>query len=428
MTSGQRGGLALAFVAVIGVALVRPVLTADGDPSSAPKPAPSETPTEEPSPSPTETTTPTPTPTPTPTETPEPDVPPDELATAFPDDCLDPQPLPEEPGAIAAISERGTVIASPTGDVQARITGADGPVGFSPSGEHLLTGAGLLFGLDGGGAGPMFGDAVLAWAWSPQADCALAVDEDGRLLVASPDAEPSVLIDDIPVLNFALSATRLAISTEPGIISTYNLRSGRLVGDPAPLKGGSESHLIGWRGASLLYAAGDGRSFTVRSITARPGGTRSDRFAGNVGPFGVSACGDRLLGVSPDGDLLDIETGDNFGDPAYDYAAPACSPDGAFIAVARKPDGAPESEFRMVFLESDGTFREPVATGGQGAETAAEWSPSGERLVFLKATKGGALEVWYAAAEGGGASGIRVAPARGSADWNVTPPTGLPAQ
>ena len=82
----------------------------------------------------------------------------------------------------------------------------------------------------------------------------------------------------------------------------------------------------------------------------------------------------------------------------------------------------------MVILDSEGDFVQTAGPGEEGAEGSPEWSPSGSQLIFVKQVSANAGEIWYAAATGGGSSEVRVAIAPGSMDWNVTPPSGLPAQ
>ena len=417
MTSGQRGGLAVAFVAVIAVVLVRPVITGDDEPTSR-----------EPSGAATTEETPTESPTPTPTETDAPEGPPSELTAAFPRRCLTPEALAAEPGLVAAISTRGTFIATPSGDVEARIEGADGPIGWSPSGRYLLTGAGLLFGADGASMGPLFGDAVNAWAWSPQSDCAFAIDATGQLIVVpASGGTPTVLLES-PVQNFAVSTDRIAVSSEPGLFSIYNLRSGRLVGESTPIKGGPVATLVGWRGTSLVYASGSERALDLRAIEASADGTRDTKLGVKVGPALAVPCGDRLIGVTPSEGLVDVDSGEALGDDAFRYGRPACPPDGSYIAVPRRPRNDAASTFQLVLLDPDGTFVQEAGPGGPGDEGTPEWSQSASQLIFLKATGADVAEVWYAASGGGGPSGIKAAVAAGSIDWNVSAPRGIPAQ
>jgi hypothetical protein len=424
MTPGQRGGLALAFVAAITVVLIRPVLEADDSAArglaARPTPVAEESETAEP--------TPTEEPTPTPSEMTEPEtVPPRRLSAAFPESCLTPQPLPVEPGLLAATSGPGITLSAATGEQgQATLTDIPGPVGFSPSGDYLLSGSGLLF-QDGRPGGDLFGTTVEAWAWSPQADCALAIDGEGRLLIAEPGDDRTLLLDgSVRVLAFAISPGRVAVVTED-FLSVYDVRSRRIVGQGLPLRVGAEVVLAGWRGASLLVFTEADDGAELHAITPRPNGRpRDEVLATALAPVAPSPCGDRLIAVTSAGALLDVETGEQLTDTAYRFGTPACSPGGTLIAAPRYAADARPNSARMAILDSNGGFLQNAGPGGRGAEVNAEWSPSGSQLIFVKQTGRRSGTVWYASTSGGGSTEIPVALAPGSLDWNVSPPTGLP--
>lgn len=424
MTPGQKGGLALAFVAALIVVLLQPVL--DADETSARSAIAEGTPsTEEPSPQPTPTEEPTEEPSPTPTETPaEIAAIRTRLASAFPETCLAPQPLPTEPGQIASVSDGGISIGSPTGGSGALITDIPGPIGWSPSGQYLFAG-GLLFDIGGNDQESIFDDPVAAWAWSPQADCVVAVDGSGRVLIGDPGGEPVTLLEG-PALAFTVSAARLAVVTEPSVLSIYDVRSRRLTGEPIPLDPSGEMVLAGWRGGSLLYLAEGEGGAELHSVTPRPAGSRDEVIASGLAPIAPVPCGDRFIAVSSEGALLDVNTGEELTDPAFRFGAPSCSAGGTFIAAQRLATDAPQNQAQIVILDSDGGYIQDAGPGGAGAEGSPEWSPSGSQLIFVKQTGGGTGEVWYAEAGGGGSSEIAVDIAPGSLDWNVTAPTGLP--
>ena len=432
MTPWQRGGWAIAFVAAVIVVLLQPVLDArDGAPASDKKPiaeatpTPTQTPTPTPTEEPTPTPSPTPTPTPTPTATPEPEVP-EELVAQLPEECTLPQALPAEPGAVAALSSDGLVVARPTGEVQTTIEGIAGPIGWSPSGEFLLTGVGDLYTADGSELGPMFGAPVEAWAWSSQGDCAVGLDEAGSLLIAAPESDPTTLIDE-GALGFALSASRIAIAFQPGELAVFDMRSGELAGEPAPIDPNRVAFFAGWRGASLLYATEAGNGVDLHSVTPRGSGSRDQVIAEDLAPVLPEACGERLIALTSDGSLVDVDSGDVISDEAYVFGAPACSAGGTYIAAPRREPDQGLQQFQMVVLNSDGGFNQTAGPGSTGAEGSPDWSPD-SLLIFVKQVSSDEGEFWYAGATGGDSSNVRVSVEPGSLDWNVTPPSGLPVQ
>ena len=427
MTNGQRGGLAIAFVAAIGVLLAGPVLNAEeGDAPSTPPAtaAPTEEPSEEPSEEPLPTEEPTEEPTEAPTEEPPAGLP-DAFTETVPDGCLEAEALPE-PGSVATFAPSEEIeVASLSGGAatQIDVEGSAFPLGFSPSGSYLAYGAPSLVTADGGEIEGPSGGPYTQWAWSPQSDCLLALSEEQSLVAYEPEGETVPLLDaGVAGFTIAPSGGRVAVFAADGTIGMYNLRSGRLI---AQSESGPQGTIVplGWSGRNLFAGLAQQQGLDVARIRAGGGTVSIADIPALLLPGTMERCGDLLLGVDPRERLVNVRTAEPFGDSAFRYGRPSCSPDSSFVAAPRRPRDSQPSAFRLAILDSNGGFVQEVGTGGGGAEGLPDWGPSG--VVYLRQTGRQQAQLIYAQTDDIGPLGPQVG-SRPVFDWSATPPSGIP--
>jgi hypothetical protein len=241
MTS-VRGLAAVVFVALFGYFLAGPVLRSDDDAGPGPR-----------------AVVPTPAPRPEATRSAPGAESPTRLLTRYPRACLRPVARPEGTGLVAAYNVDGShgeqvVVATVEGETVATIRDpapiVRPPIGWSASGRYLATGEqGLFWTADGEAV--LIGDVQHGmvsglrgtWAWSPIADCGLAI-VNGALHVVGVDpfvtVGPSRELLPGGVLHFAFTpdggSAVVAIERPAGpIFLTADLRTGRIRRGGRPL-------------------------------------------------------------------------------------------------------------------------------------------------------------------------------------------------
>lgn len=230
-----RGLAALVFVALFGYFLAGPVLRSDDGTGPGPRRA-------------------------APTDSGDPDQQkpprsgaalPDRLVNRYPRECLRPIARPEGSGLVAAYEDEQIGIVTPSGDAVATITDVAPvvrpPIAWSPSGRYIAAGPQGLF-WDANGDVVLFANGEFAhgmvfhasgqWAWSPIADCGLAI-QDGGLWATTIDPFKSgagIELVEEGVLSFTFTpdGRRVVFVTgRPGhrgerALFTANLETGRI--------------------------------------------------------------------------------------------------------------------------------------------------------------------------------------------------------
>ena len=349
---------------------------------------------------------------------------PTKLAAPYPKACLRAAASPS-PGLIAAFDGSAVSSITPTG---ARVFAlqAEPPVGFSAGGTYLATAGADLWTDTGEHVGIVFSRPVSTWAWSPVGDCIVGVDKS-RLVVAEPEAKPTVLVHGIPVTTFGFSPDGdrivFAVGGEGRTAGIWmaDLRSGEV----KILQSSIGWILMGWSRADrpILFrdtsvgerAVKDGLGFLPSDVTTRCG----DEI--------VTISRDRLamVGVSGAPEYIDA-------DRRFRYTAVTCEPTGELLVTVRYEKGSP-GQTSLAVLRRDGTFVREVAQQSS-VEDGPMWGPRGTGVVFAGEVGGegaaGPL-VWFVP-EGGTAraTGLRVDGIGDGLDawldWSATPPLGHP--
>ena len=223
------------FVTLIAAVLAGPsLLSADGDdPPACVTPSPETEATSDPRRSP-----------PSP---PSPDTAPERLLNRYPRECL--RPVARRGGGlVAAYTGKAIKIVTTAGNAVATITDVAPvvrpPVSWSPSGRYLAAGPKGLF-WDADGEVVLFANGEFAhgmvssragrWAWSPIADCGVAL-QDGGLYATTIDPAvtgPGVQLvaDDVVTFSFSPNGRKLHFVSSDGSersIWTANLMSGAI--------------------------------------------------------------------------------------------------------------------------------------------------------------------------------------------------------
>lgn len=321
---------------------------------------------------------------------------PEVMKIAYPAACLKQARPPEGFGLVAAEQPEGISIATPIGQSIASIR-ARGPVGFSPSGRFLATDDGKVWTATGDKVGPLFDDSTAGWAWSPVADCVVAAGRRG-LIVGIPKGERirRLVTQEVDTFAFSPSGDRLLVvmaSTDPkrgGIwLADLKEREMRVL---MPLKESAERWVFyGWSRAErpILVAAGG------------KGGPRTDRPLVSFLPVGSSStCGDEIV-VADKGRLatFGVTSTPEFlaADDRYHILSVTCAPNGRFLAAVRVLKGTGPDAARLVLLERDGSFVDPL-TRGLYRDRTPTWGPSGTGVVLVRRPVGGdeaAQQVWF---------------------------------
>ncbi len=359
---------ALIFLTALALVLVQPVLNADDEPSSRARGGgPSETPGE-----------------------PEDDK--VELIARYPKRCM--RPVETSSSSYVAARRGSRALIGPPGGPPVAAIPVDGDVAWSASGRFLAERGGIVVDRGGTPRGALFYRPA-QWQWSPVADCALAVTENGTLTYSiSGTPRLGIKLLDAPVeeFDFSPNGRRLALVVEGRGLFVANLELGPVVQEtdgPASLVGWFSNRSVLYSksegSGKLRFAIGSGKTTVVRG--ARAGGT-------------FVRCRDRRLlaalateATPPLAELVSLGGGMKrevlAAPPArYDgYSDATCSPNGRFLAAsALKRSGA---KGPLVLLRSDGTFVRVLAPG----RTAnPEWSEDG--LLFVKFGAAGRGRLW----------------------------------
>ena len=356
------------------------------------------------------------------------------------------------PGLVAGAGPARVHIATPAGDDVASVP-ADPPVGWSPSGRLLATGPhGDLWRADGTPftaretQRAFVSNRRLSWAWSPAADCALALDADGVLYVidadtrGAPQSYAEIAVER-GAESFAWSpdGRRFAVVVDRGAarrILVARLPRPRWLEVKRFYPRVCCVTLGGWSpdGRHLLYWAGPGVSAMADGWPLRSVSGAGVHLWGSTlpTPGAITECGDRLVGLVG-GDRHQQGNQIAVLRPARrpevlsgrsTYRGPSCSATGEYIAVSR--DG------RLEVIRSDGA---PVIDPGPDdllTELAPEWGPPGTGVLVVRQAHV-FRQLWFLP-EGGSESGYTTtlypgsAPLRSLFDWSATPPTDLPLE
>lgn len=364
---GVKAVAALCFLIGIGIALVQPILDADGEGEPRVKRKVAEPGHDQPG---------------------EPgDAGPVDLTARYPKRCMQ-KARGARSGLVAA--RRGSVadIGFPGRRPLARI-GVEGDVAWSPSGRFLAERGGRVFDQSGNPQGALFFEPR-EWQWSPVADCALAVTGRGSLTFSIPGTtRKSIELLSEPVVDFDLSPNgrRLAAAVEGGGLWIADLRGGSIV----QATDGAAS-IVGWfSNRSVLFSKSEG-SGKLRYAA----GPKTRVVRGATAEATLVRCPDRVLLVS-EGDAPLTELLSHRGKIQSDvlqapprrfkgYSAATCSPDGGFIAASTigRRDRGP-----LVLLTARGELTTQLASG----RTAnPQWTRDG--LMFVRFGNGGSGRLW----------------------------------
>jgi len=387
---------------------------------------------------------------------------PDEVAfsSAYPQQCLSAVARPK-PGLVAAVRGGYVGLAPPGGARSARFR-AQGPIQFSPSGNFLLTGRGEIIKVDGGRRFNVVEGRSPSWAWSPVADCALALDGSGSLLLGRPavDAPRSLIPSEVGAVHdmvFSRDGQRVAFLAASGAdapplhVWIAHLDDGRAVIARSYLSGAVS--LLGWANDRRVLvthapaALGAGGGHRVQGLRREPLADASVvRYVATVRPHGsFTRCGGRALvevrgGQASGGNRLaylprrgrkaqPLETGRS------DYSSPTCSPDDRFIAAVLRNGPDDRETNRLVLLAAGGAFLKDLTAGPPGAEMPI-WGPTRTGIVFLRRVKS-AFRVHYLGEGssrvlatdlrvGGQVDAYGICSCAGRVAWSAEAPSGRP--
>lgn len=337
------------------------------------------------------------------------------VTARYPKRCL--RKTQTTPSGLVAARRGSTAAAGFPGQAPVTRVGVNGDVAWSPSGTFLADRGGRVFDQSGNPQGALFFDAA-DWQWSPVADCALAVNERGKLTVGIPDtSRTGVPMLNAPVDEFEVSPNgrRLAAVVSGHGLYVVDLKRGR--GDQVTQ---GRASLVGWfSNRSVLYSksAGSGK---LRYVTGS-GKAKVVRGGSAEGTF-VRCEGRRLFVSGGKGPALAELTARRGRIEQRSLAAPAspyrgysgatCSPDGSFVAASttvRKGKRGP-----LVLLQRDGSFVR-VLDGGRTANPL--WS--GDGLMYVKFGKAERGRLWLIAPGGGPAPTQYRVGAPTQYDWDV---------
>lgn len=88
--------------------------------------------------------------------------------------------------------------------------------------------------------------------------------------------------------------------------------------------------------------------------------------------------------------VLDVETHQTrvwLSEERIDYGAPAWSPDGTWVLVARRSIGGPDGR-QLWLIKFDGSERQQVTDDPLANHAAYQWSPDGDQVVFQRLASG----------------------------------------
>lgn len=369
------------------------------------------------------------------------------LVRPVPEACLGPVSAPA--AAAVAVHSRGRI----------RVTGLDGaeraavpgrqPIAFSAGGGFIAAGAsGRLWTAAGERAGRRdLGAARGNWAWSPAADCALAVGRGGRLAAVAPDGPSRTIVrrgvEEVAIAPDGRRAVVvIADSRRYRSIWIADLEAGRLR-EVRRFRGGCCVRLAGWGptplGALYWPAPRAARSGPVRlrSVTAPPVRHRS-LLRTLADPDLVEPCGDRIVAVAGGGPA---RTGSmrialvGRGKPVHITAAglayldPSCDPRSQFAVATRRfatSPGRTHGRARLVLIELGSGDVSEIETDPSFDDRRPQWGRAGAGVVYERRPAGGPSQVWFIP-EGGVPrfTGVVFDGRRGSFAWSGRAPTGL---
>ena len=414
------------------------------------------------------------------------------LVQRYPKACLRTAPSPEGAGLVAVHNGRRVVMADTNGTRTATIRPVpriQPPIAWSPSGRYIAIGHQGLFWTNEGEivlfANGEFSHGMVQgstgkWAWSPIADCGVAIEDDfvGALQVShiDPHLAAGVRLVNRGVESFAFSrdGRRLGLVLKEGRVRSLwiaHLEQSRMVEVRRFVRHTCCIELAGWSpdDRDLLYWAGSGASVMadgwplegvnawgkVFRYTPR---TSSGGFGLPNGIFTEPAwlvnCGGRLLAplggdrFPSSGRLISFLRRDkrpirvssgNFAD-----VDPTCSPNGELIVVARSPARGnanlrrpPQKELYLMSASDarNADALRPITEEGGPSEGSPEWGPPRTGILYTSRDRS-RVSFWFLPegpaqrrplgislrlTEGG--FGIR----DDAFDWSATPPDGLPA-
>ena len=355
-------------------ALAIPIINASDEviePADEPSPEPSPTPeeTETPEPEPSETPEPTPSPTPEGPVT---------IVGDLPSRCLGRAAAPAGGGHIAFADEAGVVIATIGAGTAGRITGAQSPIDWSPSGGFLVTGDGGLFDVDGQALPGAPGSGLSMW--SPVADCL-----------------------------FSLDGRRLEVTGPPARSFLYaEVRNGSQARDPFMSGNGRR---IGWsmKGGPMGIALASGATY-------EPDVDEGGPHCAGV-PMGL-AQGQIFIGT------------DFIGAEGFTHTSASCSPDGSLVIATREPAGGGRGD--LVLYRRSGAFVQDMTTDAGFSDEYGVWGRGGTGVLFVRLPNGGGQPQLWFIPEGGSARDTGLRPRAIQATegwdevvtWSAAPPDG----
>lgn len=442
MSPSLKAALALAFVVMMGVVLVQPILNstdlgvASARNESTPTPSKRTRPTPTPQPEPTAEATPEASPDPSPSEQgglvsgPFRSQP---LSGRYPRACLRGRATGND-GLIATLTGGRIRFGTTEGPTQPQPSGGTRPgkaralSGFNVVGDMFAydTKSGVVIappeGLQGADGDSGLG-RIRSVVWSPVSSCGVAIGRDGSLVAIPYDGETTLVQEDVVEAAFSPDGRKLAmVLVEGGTTSVWvadlsgiKMTEVRRERSRAPLS------LKGWSpGGNTLYltlAPRSGLSFVTTGGSTPP-------MSGGIGASPVKEleqCSDRLLGIVNGGVVEVTKRGpDPLTGAGAGYASIACSPDGGFIAAIRNG--------RLELLDAEGNLVRSLVTDSGYRDVYVDWGPRGAGLLVGRVPFGSkAGEIWYLP-EGGAArsTGLGFTPGKAAIDWSASSPSGLP--
>lgn len=367
--------------------------------------------------------------------------PPPKFLQPYPNACLERVDGPKGKGLLAAATFRSAKVATLDGTIIASL-GSQAPVGWSPSGRYLASGAGELWDQKGNSIATLSGSKnVPQWSWSPTTDCFVYRD-DRFIRVHLPVG------DDVAVLEVGKSTgTNFNFSPDGRSMALFkrnrqkyelwfvDLVEGELerVTETGPDGGWSPDgdriffqlhsklqSIRAFGGSPVVYDAKWGRESEA---------LHSEYFEG---------CGDRLIAArgsnihnETDQPLVELGkegivrrlTRDNNA-----YWSPSCSPNGKHLIATRARLNRIHSKRAVVM----GTPDAQELTPDDGlSDEYVEWGPRGTGIIVIRRPPRSDIgEVWFGGLRSEfGPTGIKafIYPgysAHDSLDWNATPPAG----
>ena len=328
---------------------------------------------------------------------------PEDMKIAYPAACLKRVRPVQDLGLLAAEGPEGISIATPLGGPVASLA-SRGPVGWSPSGKLLATQDGKLWTAAGDALRPPVDQTSavdeptgrsIRWAWSPRADCLVAVEPEGLTVRSSGGKVATIVSERVSTFAFSPSGTRLLVVMD----TSDRKRGGIWLADLEEREMRVLMPLKESAGSWIFY----GWSRSERPILLAPKGLNGPSIARpEVGflPAGASStCGSEIV-VADNGRVATFGvTGTPkyvAADDRYRYLAVACAPNARFLAAVRVLKGAGPDAARLVLLERDGSFID-LLTRGLYRDRSPTWGPSGTGLVLVRRPIGdeAAQQVWF---------------------------------